>query len=314
MPDATNTVAVVMSTYNGERFLREQLDSILRQEGVRVRLFVRDDGSRDGTAAILAEYAAAWPDAVLWDENDRENLGVRDSFLTLLRRAYDACPETDFFAFADQDDVWAADKLAAAVALMRAQSPDRARPALYYSNKTFVDADLRLISEEHIRFYGDFFDILWQSLASGCTMVLDRPMVELSVRDMPEQFESIHDAWCYRLAVMCGAALVFDPVSHILYRQHGDNVCGQKTSILIGWKTIRNAFSANRFGIRRLLAEVVRLRDRDIAPENRQYVDWVMTYDKSFSAWWRLAMSPLARKRGLVSHFVWVVKLALHRI
>ena len=100
------TVTVLMSTYNGERFLKEQLDSILQQQDVDVRLCVRDDGSTDGTMDILLEYA----DAI--ELTIGNNFGVGNSFMSMV---YSANLESDYYAFSDQDDIWMPDKLISAV-------------------------------------------------------------------------------------------------------------------------------------------------------------------------------------------------------
>lgn len=314
MDENETIVAVIMSTYNGDKFLREQIESILLQENVRVMLFIRDDGSRDSTAEIIAEYAETYPNVIFWDKGQIQNLGIRDSFLTLLKEVCFAYPEINYFAFADQDDVWKKDKLSAAVRLMREQNPDEAKSTLYYSNKTFVDAELHLIEEERIKYYGDFYDILWSSLASGCTMVINRSMVCLAVSEMPTEYPSIHDAWVYRLAILCGAAIVFDPVSHILYRQHGNNVCGKDAVALVRKNSVFSIFSRRHFSIQAQMKEFLRLHDKDISPENKKYVDWVMNYHKSLSAWWHMAFCPLARKRGAAMQCVWLTKLILRKI
>ena len=102
------TVTVAMSTYNGERYLREQIDSILNQKNVDIVLFVRDDGSKDATLDILGEYSAKY-DNVLFSAGN--NLGIGKSFYEALRLA----PESDYYAFSDQDDVWLQDKVASGV-------------------------------------------------------------------------------------------------------------------------------------------------------------------------------------------------------
>lgn len=94
----TKSVQVVMSTYNGEKYLKEQIDSILSQEGVDVRLYIRDDGSSDRTTDILASYQEHKNVKI----EKGNNLGFAKSFLTAL----DECDEADYYAFSDQDDVW----------------------------------------------------------------------------------------------------------------------------------------------------------------------------------------------------------------
>lgn len=314
MDENKTTVAVIMSTYNGERFLREQIESILLQENVKIKLFIRDDGSRDGTAEIIAEYAEMFPNIIFWNKDQIQNLGIRDSFLMLLKEVCAAYPAINYFAFADQDDVWKKDKISTAVRLIREQNSNEEKPTLYYSNKTFVDAELQLIEEERIKYFGDFYDILWPSLASGCTMVMDRPMVNLAISEMPTKYQSLHDAWVYRLAVLCGATVVFDPTSHILYRQHGDNNCGKDATNLVRKRSIFSLFSNHHFMMQTQMKEFLRLHEKDISPENRKYMDWVMNYHKSFSAWWNMAFCPLARKRGAALHCVWLAKLILRKI
>ena len=98
-------VAILLATYNGEKYLREQIDSILKQNGVDLTLYVRDDGSTDGTIDLLKEYVVNTK-AVKLDIG--KNLGVGNSFMQLL---YDCPNDFDFYAFSDQDDIWDENKL-----------------------------------------------------------------------------------------------------------------------------------------------------------------------------------------------------------
>lgn len=111
MSEACKTVAVLMATYNGERFLREQLDSLLNQKDVTVKILVRDDNSKDSTVSILEEYKSK--SLLQWYTG--EHLGVEKNFLDLLRHA----PEADYYAFCDQDDVWDDNKLSVAINHLR---------------------------------------------------------------------------------------------------------------------------------------------------------------------------------------------------
>ena len=126
-------VAVLMSTYNGEQFLREQLDSILDQENVDLNLYVRDDGSNDHTIDILSEYADKHSNVHFYRGD--KNLGACGSFLELLSKEYDA----DYFALADQDDIWDKDKISVAIEKLKTLPADK--PALYHSNLRIVDQD-----------------------------------------------------------------------------------------------------------------------------------------------------------------------------
>lgn len=216
--------AILMSTYNGERYIREQIDSILAQRNVDIKLFIRDDGSSDSTVEIINEYAAENDNVVFINKDDIKNVGVMKSFMTLLQYAYQQ-PAIDYFAFADQDDFWLPDKIIAAVTMLE-QQENNEHGKLYYSNKTFVDSKLNFISQENIVFYNDFYEIFWRNFASGCTMVFDRVLSDYALKSFPEYKLFIHDNWTYRVAKMISAVIVFDTESYMLYRQHGKNVVG----------------------------------------------------------------------------------------
>ena len=124
-------VTVLMSTYNGKRFLKEQIESILNQSGVEVTLVIRDDGSSDGTKEILKEYGRLDNVKVLFGENE----GPAMSFMSLVRGAE---METEYLAYADQDDIWLPEKLKEAVSAIGHR---RERAVLYCSNQTVADEE-----------------------------------------------------------------------------------------------------------------------------------------------------------------------------
>ena len=305
-------VTVVMSTYNGEAFLREQLDSILAQEGVNVKLYVRDDGSRDGTVQMLEQYDDQYDNFVFWNRGRVENLGIKHSFLGLLHDALCAEPDCAYFAFADQDDFWQPDKLAAGVAMLQTVENTGDARALYYSNKTFVDVQLKLISQEHIRYYGDFLEACYGCLASGCTMVMSRALAQTATEAIPE-IDCIHDAWVYRLAKATGARIVFDEKSHILYRQHGNNVCGVDACVpsLNRWQ---NLFRRREHPIQRFMQEISLLHGNLLAGEEKKYVENLCAYNHSLKATLALACSPLAKKRGWKTRCLWIAKVVFRTL
>ena len=138
-------VLVLMSTYNGGRFLKEQIDSILSQEDVDVRLLVRDDGSKDNTCSILSEYASVHQN-IEWKAC--ENVGFVRSFSALVRMALESEIAADYYAFADQDDIWMSKKLITACSVLF--SKDASKPNLFTSNSMQVDADGKELELFHI--------------------------------------------------------------------------------------------------------------------------------------------------------------------
>ena len=211
-----NTVCVLMSTYNGEKFIREQLDSILAQQGdFSLYLLIRDDGSSDTTCKILDEYAQQYSN-VLWYTG--ENMGSCFSFLDLVHHA----SEYDYYAFADQDDYWLPDKIQVAI-----QQIHNDCPFLYTSAKAIVDVNLTdLHRPDAIPKYGILNALLRQNIASGCTMVFNKKLRDIiDSCKLTERTGTYHDSWVFKLATLYGQ-ITYDPIPHILYRQHSNNCVG----------------------------------------------------------------------------------------
>lgn len=243
-------VTVLMSTYNGEKYIREQLDSILNQTEVEIRLIIRDDGSSDKTISIIKEYAEKNKCVSIIEGR---NLGVGHSFWELLKKA----PTSDYYAFADQDDVWDFDKLSHAVKVVQmaesiknsnkiigigktvntsellnmSQSNINSQiPVLYGANQLLVDANLKPISyrfAEVPKF--DFYSSLSRNILYGCTMVFNNSLRKCCC-NVPLPDEKVlkrknHDAWMLYCAYIMGI-VVFDQESKMKYRQHESNVVG----------------------------------------------------------------------------------------
>lgn len=230
------SVNILLSTYNGEAFLRQQLDSLLMQTDVDFSIIVRDDGSTDGTLAILDEYAVLHTSLSIVRG---QNLGPAESFMTLLAMA----PDADYYAFADQDDVWDHDKMAAAVALLAPDDEntscafDSAAPAIYFSQTRLVDANLLPLPTPQLTPLLTFGESMVYAFATGCTMVLNRSLRDIIVTHRPATLPMLHDYWCYLVAGAIGARVCYDPTPHILYRQHAANVVGLRNrGRLTEWK------------------------------------------------------------------------------
>lgn len=207
-------VAVAMSVYNGEDHLNEQIDSVLHQDGVQVTLFVRDDGSRDSSVAILESYEKKG-DLRLFRG---KNVGVVRSFLSLLE-LIDS--EYEYIALCDQDDVWRQDKLLRALAKLEQQ--DREIPQLYCSEYIFCDANMRELGPSHLNQIGvDFTKMLYENRVSGNTVVMNRALVDVVVRG------GSHDVYCHDWWIALVAAAVgqitFDDYPSLYYRRTGSNV------------------------------------------------------------------------------------------
>ena len=226
MPDTgtgPSCVAILLSTFNGERYLHDQLISLTTQTHTDWRLYWRDDGSADRTAALMADFAAgAGAGRVAVCPGD-ERLRATGSFLTLLRMAVQG--PAAWFAFADQDDVWMPEKLAHGVAALQALPPHQ--PALYFCARALVDADLARVGEVLAPGRPPGFPAaLTQNVAPGCCMMLNRAAAELiGQSDVPEG--TWHDWWSYVVVSANGGTVIAGETTDILYRQHSFNLVGE---------------------------------------------------------------------------------------
>jgi len=216
-----STVAILLCTRNGERFLAEQLDSIARQTHGAWTLWASDDGSTDRTRAILAAYRTQWGADKL-RILDGPGAGAAANFLSL---ACNPAVAADYFAYADQDDVWDPDKLARALAAL-APLP-AAAPALYLSRSRLIDATGRELglSRRHAR-PPSFRNALVQNIGGGNTMVFNAAARAVLAAAGPGVEVVVHDWWTYMAVTGVGGTVISDPLPSLSYRQHGANQIG----------------------------------------------------------------------------------------
>ncbi len=221
-----NSIVVLLSAYNGSKFLKEQLDSLEAQVGVEMSILVRDDGSTDGTQELLDRLGKK---RLTWYQG--ENLGPALSFMELV---YDA-PQADYYAFCDQDDVWMPDKLITAIKKLKEGNAD-----FYYSSYTTVDSELNVLQENVHHHHKDALGASLVNLeVTGCTVVFTNRLLN-EIRYYRPHYIMMHDSWVYKIALALGYNVVYDPHAHIYYRQHNNNVVGDKKSIIKRWQSRYN--------------------------------------------------------------------------
>ncbi|MBW8295548.1 glycosyltransferase [Sphingopyxis sp.] len=224
LPPATS-VGVMLATYDGEKFVAEQIDSILNQEGVETALYVRDDGSTDGTLDILRAYAEAYPGRLSLLDTASSRFGAAcGNFLSMLVEIHGA-PHA-YFAFADQDDIWLPRKLERAVRMLNEKG------ASGYASNLVAFSDAKGIEWTVAKAQPQRpFDHLFQSASAGCTYVFDRQAAALiysrigRVEDHDWKNMS-HDWLCYAICRSHGLPWVIDEWAGIRYRQHEQNQFG----------------------------------------------------------------------------------------
>ena len=247
-------VCILLSTYNGEKYLREQLDSLLIQQDIDFNILARDDGSKDGTVGILKEYSVR--DSRL-KYFEGKNVGPAQSFFDLVMKS----PEADYYAFCDQDDVWDSDKLSVAVKFL--EKEDISKPNMYYSNLRIVDQNLNFYRLSHTEpsIQKNKYSVLTEDMATGCTVVFNKKCAEYVRMGTPE-YCSMHDTWIYMICKFFGKT-VYDFEAHISYRQHGNNVVGTYLC-----KKTKDLY----------IARIKRLFDRELQPRYNNAYNFYRTF------------------------------------
>lgn len=215
-------VLILMSTYNGERFLQLQLESLLRQQNVEIHILIRDDGSTDNTLSILENYNKKGK----LDYYVGKNLGAAYSFLDLIKKA-ENFGDYQYFALSDQDDYWLDNKCIEAVKKIDEMTGDY---KLYTSAVYICDADLKkkAISSNTKFSYEEMF---LRNESSGCTMMLNKKALKLLNVYSPKNL-FIHDWWI--LIVMesvINSSVFYDQNAYMMYRIHDKNTMGKERSI-----------------------------------------------------------------------------------
>lgn len=224
-------IAVLLAVYNGAAWLPDQLTSLQAQTHDNWVLYWRDDGSEDGSVAILQEFSQrAGQGRFVRVTSPGGRLGATGNFLALLRAVVVTLEPTGVVAFADQDDVWLPQKLARGMAAL--QNVPRGEPAIYCARQILVDSHLRQIGlSAPIPHAATVFPAaLTQNVATGCTVMLNAAAARLVAASEPSP-ATLHDWWAYLVVTAAGGRLLQDPEPVVLYRQHAQNLVGAPASM-----------------------------------------------------------------------------------
>jgi len=269
-------VQILLSTYNGEKYLKEQLDSLLNLNYNNISILIRDDGSVDNTINILKEYSNLYSKISYYQGN---NIGVVNSFFDLIKHADISA---DYFAFSDQDDIWKKDKISRAIDILEQQEQGKA--LLYCGRTILVDSNLKPIvsniKRQDVR--PSFGNALIENICIGCTSVVNKLLLQLVMGHIPE-YTVMHDWWFY-LTASCYGKVYFDNDSFILYRQHNNNVLGSRATYFEEFKVRLRNYKRNRGKISRQIAEFNRLYNLDEG--SKKLINYVIHAKKN--QWYRL--------------------------
>ncbi|WP_051688386.1 glycosyltransferase [Butyrivibrio sp. AE2032] len=252
-------VCVVMSTYNGEKYLATQIDSLLQQEGVNLLLYIRDDGSSDNTPCILKEYSESHDNIVISIEN---NIGFRKSFLKALKDA----PDCDYYGFCDQDDYWYPNKLFDTLSLLR-----KSQASLAFGNAIVTDEKLEgdslLYSEIRVP---SFPESLTASNTHGFLFCFDKRLRDLAIRLSVDLFNIPHDFWLVTLASLFGSISYDNNMVVAKYRRLPNSVSRYRPILLL-LKRIEALF-VDRGIVVQYSKYILKFYSDVLTPENRRLV------------------------------------------
>lgn len=294
-------IIVLLSTYNGDKFLCEQLDSIMNQTYQNIEILIRDDGSSDNTVHILEKYSKLYDNVKYYVGH---NMGIILSFFNLINTVMNSESldgEFDYIALADQDDVWLPRKLEAAVYKI-SEVKQKDKPILYCSSTQLVDEHLKYIRSgiQYKNVKVSFENALVENMCTGCTAVLNRELCTL-LRDHTPRFTVMHDFWLY-LVSSCFGQVIYDTKSYILYRQHDNNVIGSTSSKFQNIKRRIQNFKKYRGQLTKQAGELLKTYN---LPEEKEII--TQDFLNTRTSW-------LSRRRFICSNNVYRQRVSDHII
>lgn len=296
-------VTILMSAYNGEQFIAEQLESLFNQKDVEVAVVVRDDGSTDNTATILREYQ--FQGKLTYYSGP--NKGWAMSFLDLLLNA----PASDYYAFCDHDDIWMPEKLSEALKCLETLPVG---PRLYASNLYYFrdgkNEGLHRLTD--YRLHPGFG--LVRCIAYGCTCVFNSELANI-IRNNPPRHIYAHDYWLFQTALLLGH-VYYDERSFILYRQHQSQQIGAKHTPLEIFKRRLNHLKTLSTDARiheDYAKEILYCYSSHLSPENKELVECVAYYRSNLSYRLRLMFSSTYSMGRLSNNIIKAIRVLISK-
>jgi len=234
-------ISILMTTYNGEKFVSEQIDSLLNQTNQNFKLFINDDASDDSTFSLISKYMQENPDRIIVSQNKVNSGSAKSNFIKMMVSGE---YKNDYVMLCDQDDVWLPDKIEVSLAKMLEMETEFGKdtPILVHTDLTVVNDALEVISNSFRRSINVNFaktklkNQVVQSMVTGCTVMYNRALAEL-LTEIPS-YIAMHDWWLTINASAFGKVVAIDRQT-VLYRQHSKNEIGAKDVRSIRYKKER---------------------------------------------------------------------------
>ncbi|MGL5260356.1 MAG: glycosyltransferase [Lachnospiraceae bacterium] len=301
------TVHILLSTYNGEAYLAEQLDSLLAQTYPFIKIYIRDDGSSDNTLSIIANYTNKY-NHIVFLKDSLGNIGYEQSFWTLLR----TCEPAAFYAFCDQDDIWYPNKVERGVYAL--QKKEETRPLLYTSSYAYYNETLEFTGNApKLNTPIQFKDVLFYTPAFGFTILLNETLrtKALSVCSL----EGIpHDGLCQKIAAEFGE-IVYDSCVTAKYRRHTSTVTyanSNKLQLILKWirhDILGSGISDYRFFCTHFYKEF----KEDLTKKDQALLKHIISSKNSWSSYFKLLFFPHTFRPTLGGELALRLSLLLRR-
>lgn len=300
-------VAILMSTYNGEAYLVDQINSILNQNYQNIHLFVRDDGSTDNTMRILEEFIGNPKISVI---QSGDNLGYKNSFLMLLKTVVDLKKNYQYFSFSDQDDVWLKDKILVSIKkLEKNDLPYR----IYFSGLTFVDARLnKLKIKDDSNTRTTFPAEMVRHSVSGATSVFSRDIAELAVKYKEVQrLPGGHDEFIFRLNAALEGHFFADKSNYIKFRRHDDNTSSATKGLVF---KIMQEFNRKDSSVVITAQFLRKYYKENLSASTLQEIEMLLNYDNSFKNKWSLLKNKKFRRENLLMNILFFYRVIFSKL
>ncbi|MDR1530269.1 MAG: glycosyltransferase family 2 protein [Burkholderiales bacterium] len=266
---SSDHVAILLATYQGEKFLAAQLDSLIAQTHQNWTIYASDDGSTDGTLNILRQYQQRLGGERLCIAQT-PRLGAAANFLSLVRRAE---IQANYYAYCDQDDIWLPERIARGFAFCRTVADTT--PALFGSRTRLIDDSGNVVGvSPAFRRPPSFRNALAQNIASGNTMLFNEATRRLLQKTSEDTLIVIHDWWTYLLVAACGGQIRFELQPTVHYRQHRDNQIGAGVGASARASRVRSLFIGDFRAWNARHIEALQSFREELPPENWQILAW----------------------------------------
>ncbi len=273
MKDAPDKIAILMACYNGDRYLKQQINSIIHQSHQNFELWVSDDGSSDQTLKILSSYQEKLGKHKL-KILQGPKCGFIENFMSLIVRDD---IKADYYAFSDQDDIWQKEKIKTALIHLKHKASELA--GLYTSRTEMIDEFGVPTGKFSPKFKKCpcFANALIQNIAGGNTMIMNHHAREVLKKTWKSQEIINYDWWVYLVLSGIGAVIIYDPKPYILYRQHQHNIIGENMSMHARLKRVCQLFKGVYHDRNTIHIKALYSISSQFTPENQRILDLFST-------------------------------------